>query len=91
MHGYSGFTVRDPLTGREEPTELGQLLRDRDVERVVVVGLATDYCVKETALGAGRMGFTTLVLREAIRAVDVHPGDGDAALAALEAAGVVVS
>ena len=51
--GYSGFTMRDPTTGEEMPTELDGLLRDRGIERVVVVGLATDYCVKATALDAG--------------------------------------
>ena len=43
--GYSGFTVRDPVTGAETPTPLEALLRERGVERVVVGGLATDYCV----------------------------------------------
>jgi nicotinamidase/pyrazinamidase len=54
--GYSDFTVRDPETGAERSTGLAGLLRDRDIERVVVVGLATDYCVKETALDAHRAG-----------------------------------
>ena len=44
--GYSGFTMRDPTTGEEKPTELDGLLRERGIEDVVVVGLATDYCVK---------------------------------------------
>jgi nicotinamidase/pyrazinamidase len=52
--GYSGFTVRDPVTGEETATPLDELLRRRGVGRVVVVGLATDYCVKETALDALR-------------------------------------
>src|SRR5919109_3516819 len=46
--GYSGFTMRDPLSGEEIPTELDGLLRDKGVDRVVVVGLATDYCVSAT-------------------------------------------
>jgi nicotinamidase/pyrazinamidase len=89
--GYSGFTVRDPQDGRATPTELEQLLRDRGVERVVIVGIATDYCVKETALDAVRLGFTTVVRRDGVRAVDVASGDGDEALTAMAAAGVVIS
>src|SRR5690606_17983132 len=48
--GYSGFTTRDPETGAEEATELDRVLRERDIDHVVVVGLALDYCVKATAL-----------------------------------------
>jgi nicotinamidase/pyrazinamidase len=53
----------------------------------VVCGLATDYCVRDTALDAISLGFPTSVLLEGVRAVDVHPGDGSAALARLVAAG----
>src|SRR5262245_28482667 len=48
--GYSGFSMADPTTGERSSTGLDELLRGRGVERVVVLGLATDYCVKETAL-----------------------------------------
>lgn len=89
--GYSGFTVRDPVTGAETTTGLEGLLRGRGVERVVVVGLATDFCVRETALDAARLGFATTVLPAAVRAVDLQPGDGDRALAAMAAAGVVLA
>jgi nicotinamidase/pyrazinamidase len=85
--GYSGFTVRDPVTGEETATPLEELLRRRGVHRVVVVGLATDYCVKETALDAVRLGFDTVVLAGLVRAVDLQPGDGERALAAMRAAG----
>ncbi len=88
--GYSGFTVRDPVTGEESPTPLADLLRSRGVERVVVIGIATDYCVKETALDAARLGFATTVLRDAVRAVDLEPGDGERALTEMAAAGVAV-
>jgi nicotinamidase/pyrazinamidase len=57
---------------------------------VVVVGLATDYCVKETALDAVRLGFDTVVLGELVRAVDLQPGDGERALEAIRAAGARV-
>src|SRR5215218_2254484 len=58
--GYSGF----------EGTDLGELLRERAVDHVTVVGLATDYCVKNTALDALRNGFTVTVDSTATRGVD---------------------
>jgi nicotinamidase/pyrazinamidase len=85
--GYSGFTIRDPTSGAERSTELADLLREREIGRVVVVGLATDYCVKETALDAVRLGFETTVRAEAMRAVDLQPGDGDRALEEMASAG----
>jgi nicotinamidase/pyrazinamidase len=78
--GYSGFTVRDPVSGAQTPTALEPLLRDRGVERVVVVGIATDYCVLETALDAARLGFATTVLTDA-SARWTGAGDGERALA----------
>ncbi len=86
--GYSGFTMRDPESGAEQPTELDGLLRDRGVQRVVVCGLATDYCVKATALDAVRLGYAADLATDAIAAVNLAPGDGEAALAQLAAAGV---
>jgi nicotinamidase/pyrazinamidase len=88
--GYSGFTVRDPVTGEQAATPLAGLLRRRGVHRVVVVGLATDYCVKESSLDAVRLGFDTVVLGGLVRAVDLRPGDGERALAAMRAAGARV-
>jgi nicotinamidase/pyrazinamidase len=85
--GYSGFTIRDPTSGAEQSTELADLLRERGIERVVVVGLATDYCVKETALDAVRLGFDTTVRADAMLAVDLQPGDGDRALEEMASAG----
>ena len=89
--GYSGFSVRDPRSGRETRTELERRLREAGVERIVIVGLATDYCVRETALDAVRLGFRTVVLRDGVRAVDLTAGDGDRALTELADAGVAVS
>ena len=86
--GYSGFTMRDPTTGTTSPTELDDLLREAKVDSVVVVGLATDYCVKATALDAIGLGYETAVITDAIAAVDVEPGDGDRALDELAATGV---
>jgi nicotinamidase/pyrazinamidase len=88
--GYSGFTMRDPTTGAGQETGLAALLDDGGIETVVVVGLATDYCVKETALDALRLGLTTVVLTEGVRPVDLQAGDGDRALAELAGAGAHV-
>ena len=85
--GYSGFTMRDPTTSAEIPTELDALLRVRSIERVVVCGLATDYCVMATALDAVRLGYQASVLLDGIAAVDLVPGDGDRALEQMRAAG----
>lgn len=89
--GYSGFTVADPTTGERSATDLEDLLRQRGAERVVVAGLATDYCVKATALDAAEKGFRTEVLAGGIRAVDLNPGDGDRAIDEMRAAGAVVA
>jgi nicotinamidase/pyrazinamidase len=88
--GYSGFTMRDPASGETIPTGLESMLRDGGIAEVVVVGLATDYCVKATALDAVRLGFRTTVLTDAIAAVDLQPGDGDRALRELRDAGAAV-
>jgi nicotinamidase/pyrazinamidase len=86
--GYSGFTMRDPKTGKTSATELEGLLREAGVEWVVVCGLATDYCVKATALDARALGFETALLIDAIRPVDLAEGDGDRAIEEMTAAGV---
>jgi nicotinamidase/pyrazinamidase len=88
--GYSGFSVRDPKSGERHGTELDGLLRQRGIDRVVVVGLATDYCVKETALDATRLGFDTTVRHEAMRAVNLQPGDGGRAVEEMVNAGARV-
>lgn len=88
--GYSGFTVRDPETGEQADTDLEPLLRDKGIQRVVVVGLATDYCVKATALDAVEKGFATSVLTDAIRAVDLEAGDGERAITEMRTAGTEI-
>jgi nicotinamidase/pyrazinamidase len=88
--GYSGFTMRDPVSGAEVPTPLEAMLREREVERVVICGLATDYCVNATALDARRLGFDTVVLRRAVAAVNLKPGDEERALAGMASAGADV-
>jgi nicotinamidase/pyrazinamidase len=88
--GYSGFTMRDPRSGDTTPTELDGLLQQRGIARVVVTGLATDHCVQATALDAVALGYATSVPRSLVRAVDLAPGDGERAIAAMSAAGVVI-
>ena len=78
--GYSGF----------QATELEALLRERGIDRVTVVGLATDYCVRNTALDAMRNGFHVTVDSTAARGVDVQPGDSERALDELRAAGAAI-
>ena len=77
---YSGF----------DGTGLDVMLRSLGVDRVVIGGLATDYCVRATALAAHAAGFDTTVVTDAVRAVDVQPGDGERALGELRGAGVRV-
>jgi nicotinamidase/pyrazinamidase len=88
--GYSGFTMRDTGTGETIPTELAGMLVGRGIERVIVCGLATDYCVSATALDAVGLGLATTVLLDLVRAVDLVPGDGDRAIDAMAAAGVIL-
>ncbi len=78
--GYSGF----------EQTDLERLLREHDVDRVHVAGLALDYCVKATALEARELGFDVVLHLGATRAVEVQPGDGERSLQELRDAGVEV-
>jgi nicotinamidase/pyrazinamidase len=86
--GYSGFSMVHPTSGERFSTGLDALLRDHDVRRVVVAGLATDYCVKETALDAVRLGYETIVELDGVRPVELEAGDGQRALDAMAAAGV---
>ncbi len=77
---YSGF----------QGTELARILRDRGVHRVVVCGIATDYCVRATAQDALHEGFEVLLLEDAIRGVEVQPGDCQQAIEELRQAGATV-
>ncbi|PWU24830.1 MAG: nicotinamidase, partial [Candidatus Rokuibacteriota bacterium] len=77
---YSGFQARD-ATGRP----FAELLESRGVQRLFIGGLATDYCVKATALDAAREGMDVVILQDAVRAVDLAPGDGARALEEMKA------
>ena len=88
--GYSGFSVRDADTGEVTPTGLDTILKDAGVTHVVVVGLATDYCINATALDAVQYGFGCTLLADGVAAVDLEPGDGARACATMALAGVVI-
>jgi nicotinamidase/pyrazinamidase len=88
--GYSAFSVRDPTSGETTPTQLHGLLVERGAERVVVCGLATDYCVVETVVDARRLDYPVRVLGHAIRPVDLRPGDGERAIERMREAGAEV-
>jgi nicotinamidase/pyrazinamidase len=75
--GYSGF----------HGGNLADVLRERGVDRVFVAGLATDYCVKNTVLDARRLGFEVTVVEDAVRGIDVEPGDSERALEEMRRAG----
>lgn len=84
--GYSAFD--GDIAGR------GSLLADlraRGVTDLIIGGLATDYCVRASALDARREGFDVMVVTDAVRAVDLQPGDGDRALEEMKAAGVTLA
>lgn len=80
VEAYSGF----------DGTGLDAMLRGLGVERILLGGLATDYCVRATALAAVAAGFVSVVVEEAVRAVDVQSGDGDRAIAEMRAGGVAL-
>ncbi len=75
IDSYSGFFDN----GRRKATGLEEYLRGQDVTDVYVTGLATDYCVLWTARDAQSLGFTTHVIADACRGVDLKPGDIDRA------------
>jgi nicotinamidase/pyrazinamidase len=79
--GYSGF----------EKSDLARKLREGGVEKVAICGLATDYCVRASAIDARREGFDVTVVEDAIRPVEVEPGDGERAIEQMKEAGVKVA
>jgi nicotinamidase/pyrazinamidase len=83
--GYSGFLGRDS-SGRS----LAALLRDRGVERLLIGGLATDYCVKHTVLDGIQEGFQVVLIGDAVRGVNLNPGDSEQAIKEMSAAGAIV-
>ncbi len=86
IDSYSGFFDN----GHRKATGLSDLLRERGVDAVDVMGLATDYCVKFTALDAVEQGLTTRLIVEGCRGVELQPGDCERAITAMRAAGVAI-
>lgn len=86
VDSYSGFFDND----HRKPTGLGDYLKQQRVTTVDVMGLATDYCVKFTALDAVELGFEVRLLIEGVRGVELMPGDCDAAIGQMKNAGVQV-
>ena len=81
--GYSGFDGTDDVGN-----SLRSVLQSHGLNGILVCGLATDYCVRATALDASRCGITTFVVSDAIAAVELHEGDGQRALQEMRDAGV---
>ncbi|MEZ4361785.1 MAG: bifunctional nicotinamidase/pyrazinamidase [Kofleriaceae bacterium] len=86
VDSYSAFFDN----GRKRDTGLAAWLRERRVRDLYVMGLATDYCVKYTVLDALEQGFSVWLLEDGCRAVDLAPGDGEAAIAEMRAAGATI-
>jgi len=78
--GYSAYEATNE--------DLERFLRSKQVTELYVTGLATDYCVRASALDATKKGFRTTVITDAIAAVNVNPGDGEKALGEMKSAGI---
>lgn len=87
IDSYSGFFDN----GRRKSTGLGDYLQEKGVTEVYVCGLATDYCVKFTALDAQSLGFKTYLIEDATRGVNVQEGDVEKAVAEMKEAGITVT
>ena len=83
IDSYSGFFDN----GHRKSTGLGDWLKQREIQKVYILGLATDYCVKFTTLDARQLGFEVAVVVDACRGVNLDPGDSDKAFAEMRAAG----
>jgi nicotinamidase/pyrazinamidase len=79
--GYSGF----------EKSDLAEILRSKGVDRVAICGLATDYCVRASAIDACNEGFDVTLVSDAVRGVEVEPGDSERAIEDMRAAGAKVA
>jgi nicotinamidase/pyrazinamidase len=86
IDSYSGFFDNN----KQKPTGLAEWLRSRWIEQVYILGLATDYCVKFTALDARTLGFDVKVIEDGCRAVELKAGDSDRAIAEMRGAGCAV-
>jgi len=87
IDSYSGFFDN----GKRKATGLDEYLRTQGVNELVVLGLATDYCVKATCLDARSLGYAVTLVEDGCRAVELTPGDGAKAVVEMRAAGVKVA
>ena len=87
VDSYSGFFDN----GHRHATGLGDFLKIRGVTNVYILGLATDYCVKFTALDARQLGFNTFLIEDGCRGVELSPGDIQRAVEEMKAAGVAIT
>ena len=87
LDSYSGFFDN----GKKRSTGLADYLRDRQVDRIFLCGLATDYCVKFSGLDSVEAGLETILLEDACRGVDLQPGDSRRAIEAMRMAGVKIT
>ena len=87
IDSYSGFFDND----QRSETGMAELLKKHVTTEVAVLGLATDYCVKFTALDSVKLGFKTKLILPGCRGVELHSGDIDAAVEQMRAAGVQIS
>ena len=86
IDSYSGFFDN----GHRKATGLGDYLKAQGVQEVYVMGLATDYCVKFTALDALKLGFKTSLIVDGSRGVNLNPGDVDKAVEEMQAKGIEI-
>ena len=86
IDSYSGFFDND----HRKSTGLGDFLKEQSVDEVHIMGLATDYCVKFTVLDAVDLGFTTCIIPEGCRGIDMNPGDCERAINEMEQAGAII-
>jgi nicotinamidase/pyrazinamidase len=87
IDSYSGFFDND----HRKSTGLGAFLKEQQVTEVFIAGLATDYCVRFSALDAQALGFKTIVVRDACRGVNLNPDDSDRAIQEMERAGITIT
>lgn len=86
IDSYSAFFDN----AHRQSTGLADYLKEKNVEEIYLLGLATDYCVKYSALDARHLGFQVTVIEDACRGIDLKTGDVDKALAEMKQAGVKI-
>jgi len=86
IDSYGGFFDNR----RRKATGLEDYLREKAIDSIFIMGLATDYCVKATVLDAVDLGFETTVICEGIRGVELNPGDCEKAIAEMKRAGAII-